>query len=128
MPSYYDKDTAVSILFRVIFNGIVSELHEYMKMAEGKKAMSIVGKIDVVSPRLRCTARLKSGHAMWINIGVRLMIVICILRLERMTDVSLEYSMMVICSCIYFLLDTSFAVTNRGYVRIRKSISILPGN
>jgi hypothetical protein len=69
--------------------------------------MGIVGKRGVGSPRLRCTARLKSKQAMWINIRVRLMIVICILRLERMTVVSLEYGLMVIGSCIYFLLVMS---------------------
>jgi len=65
-----------------------SELDEHTSMAGGKKAMGIVGKRGVGSPRLRCTARLKSGQAMWINTGVRLMIVIRILRLERMTDVT----------------------------------------
>jgi len=65
-----------------------SELDEHMRLAGGKKAMGIVGKRGVGSPRLRCTARLKSGQAMWINIGVRLMIVLCILRLERRTDVT----------------------------------------
>jgi hypothetical protein len=65
-----------------------SKLDEHMGMAGGKKTMGMVGKRGVESPRLRCTARLKSGQAMWINIGVRLMIVICILRLERMTDVT----------------------------------------
>ena len=56
----------------------------HLKMAGSKKAMDIVGERGVGSPRLRCTARLKSGQAML----VRLLIVICILRLERMPDVT----------------------------------------
>ena len=44
MPSYYDKDTAVSILFRLNFKGMGSELDEHMRTAGGKKAVGIVEK------------------------------------------------------------------------------------
>jgi hypothetical protein len=51
MPSYYDTDTAVSILFRLTFKDMGSELDEHIRMAGGNKAMGIVGKRGVGSPR-----------------------------------------------------------------------------
>jgi hypothetical protein len=68
MPSYY-KNTVVGILFNLTFNTMGSELDEpSFRMAGGNKIMGIVGKRGVGSPRLRCTARLKYGKVMWINV------------------------------------------------------------